>query len=201
MWNYIKKDFLFTRKWVGISVAYCVLVSIIAIRDNTNLGFFVYFLIPFFVVQLPLNKVLSMEDNKDTREFLKRMPQKGNVRVLARVCFIAILLFFSMLTIFLIQVAMNHPDKISEWVGTSIIISLIFMVYFLLELNLFYYKSFHLAQNSVVFVAMAAMVVSFALKNLDIHINILSVSRGVVITILLIANIILYFSACMYEKK
>ena len=47
---------------------------------------FTFFLVPFFVTSLPFTKIMSIEDNSDTRDFIRRLPVSKYLVVFSRAC-------------------------------------------------------------------------------------------------------------------
>lgn len=192
LFNLIKKDFSFTTKWIFFALIYGIVMMYIMHQENQSNPFFVYFLIPFFVVLFPLGKIMSMEDNQDTRDFLRRLPYSTRVTVFARVSYIMVLLLTSMIGIVGSQMLLNEVTLSIELIINCVIIVLCFMVYFLFQLAIFYKKSYHAAQSSIAIVAMLTMAFSFLGKELDISISFENIGKGSIIVVLIIFNVILF---------
>lgn len=198
MFNLLRKDFNFTKKWIFFAVLYAVIMIYVSIQEDSK-GFFIYFLIPFFCVLFPLGKIMSMEDNEDTRDFLRRLPQPAKVRVLARVLYVFGLLVISMIIIIGVQMVLTPGFLTMAMIQTCVIVMLAFMFYFMIQLAVFYYKSYHLAQHCLAFVAMGAMGVTYLMKRLSININISQINITVAIVVLLILNLSMYKVVCWCE--
>ena len=58
---------------------------------------------PFFVTSLPFTKIMSIEDNSDTRDFIRRLPVSKYLVVFSRAVFILFMLLISSISLFVIQ--------------------------------------------------------------------------------------------------
>lgn len=197
----IKKDFAFSTKWLCIALVYCVVMSYIMYQGDGAQMFFVNFLIPFLVVMFPLGKLMSMEDNRDTREFLKRMPYSSRERVGAKAIFIFSLLLISFICVNVAGCHLGVFEFSGSLVEDSVIELLLFMIYFLLQLAIFYYKSYHVAQNTISILLMFAILVTYIFENYNISISMSGISKIVIVVGLIIINIFMFEIACICEKK
>ena len=75
MFALIKKDIIFTKKWILLSVVYAVVATWLIMHEGATNILFTFFLVPFFVTSLPFTKIMSIEDNSDTRDFIRRLGQ------------------------------------------------------------------------------------------------------------------------------
>lgn len=194
MIGYIKKDIKYSKKWLLIAILYCIVVGYVMVREEAGAFFFVYFLIPFFLVQFPLGKLMAMEDHRDTRDFLKRMPQKGWIRVAARELFVAGLLVIGLACVNFFEYMEVDGYKFGEGVKVMSMLFLLFLAYFTIEMTVFYRFSYHLAQNSVVFVIFAALVFSMLEKYSGLTLDLdLILNSPISFIVLIVINIILFF--------
>ena len=194
MTGYIKKDIKYSKKWLLIALLYCTIVGYVMVREESNSFFFVYFLIPFFLVQLPLGKLMAMEDHRDTRDFLKRMPQKGWIRVAARELFVSGLLVIGLVCINFFEYMEFDGYKFGEGLKVMAILFLLFLAYFTIEMIVFYRFSYHLAQNSVVFIIFIALAFSMLEKYLGLTLDInLILNSPISFIVLIVIDIILFF--------
>ena len=110
---------------------------------------------------------MNMEDSRDTRDFLRRMPQGRNGRVIARVIFIFSLLIFSFaVKIFYKYLLVKGYSLMSGMnLETEMAYFIAFSAFNLISLILFYRFSFHAAQNFT----LASYAVVFALGLLNKH--------------------------------
>ena len=85
--------------------------------------------------------------------------------------------------------------------GVTIVLG--FLLYFLFQLTLFYFFSYHIAQMSVMFVLFGGMIFAFITGKLGVNVSVPSLSKGVLALILLPANAIMYLAACrgMGDKR
>lgn len=201
MIGYIKKDIKYSKKWLLIAILYCIIVGYVMVREEAGSFFFVYFLIPFFLVQLPLGKLMAMEDHRDTRDFLKRMPQKGWIRVAARELFVAGLLVIGLAFVNFFEYMEVDGYSFDEGLKVMSILFLCFLAYFTIEMIVFYRFSYHLAQNSVVFIIFAAMVYSMLEKSLGLTLDLnLILNSQISFIVLIVIDIILFFIEIKAEQ-
>lgn len=204
MVSYFKKDISFSKKWIVIVLLYCLIVGFVFVKDGGESFYFVEFLFPFFAVYFPLSKILSMEDSRDTRDFLRRMPQRAYGRIIARILYIIVLLtlsfavkiFYKQLLIenYTILLGINIEKEVAFFCG--------FLAYFLIELIVFYKTSYHMAQNSGLFAFAIAIVIGLILKYTNININLLAnISAMRIILIGLGVNLALIYGVIVAEKS
>lgn len=53
MFALIKKDIIFTKKWILLSVVYAVVATWLIMHEGATNILFTFFLVPFFVTSLP----------------------------------------------------------------------------------------------------------------------------------------------------
>lgn len=200
MINLLWKDYCFSKKWIGFAAVYGIILAFIMFREAENQMFFVYFLIPFFVVLFPLGKLMNMEDARDTREFLKRMPYPSGKRVFARVLYIVMLLLISFLCIDVVEWAVFGRGQSVEKFLFEITVMLAFFAYFMLQLAVFYKISYHAAQMSIAFVMFFVMALSFLMKSFQIEISPGVRRNGIVIGALIILDVLMFAAACWCEE-
>lgn len=202
MISYLKKDIRFSKIWLGIAVLYSLICGYIFIKDSGDSFFFVDFLLPLFVTYLPLSRLMNMEDSRDTRDFLRRMPQGRNGRVIARVIFIFSLLIFSFaVKVFYKYLLVKGYSLMSGMnLETELAYFIAFSAFNLISLILFYRFSFHAAQNFT----LASYAVVFALgllnKHTDFTLNFPSVNVAVLAGCGLLLIAALIFAAIRMEK-
>ena len=103
MFALIKKDIIFTKKWILLSVVYAVVATWLIMHEGATNILFTFFLVPFFVTSLPFTKIMSIEDNSDTRDFIRRLPVSKYLVVFSRAVFILFMLLISSISLFVIQ--------------------------------------------------------------------------------------------------
>lgn len=60
-----------------------------------------HFFSAFFVTSLPFTKIMSIEDNSDTRDFIRRLPVSKYLVVFSRAVFIIFMLLISSISLLL----------------------------------------------------------------------------------------------------
>lgn len=172
MFHLILKDFKFTLKWLIAAVLYGIIVSAFMISENESL-FFTFFLIPFVVVSFPLGKILNMEDNENTRAFLKCLPYSALQMVIARVLFVIILLVFSLTCLGTAESLINGIEDRYAYIVKVVLFFEAFFAYFMVYLSLYYKKSFYAAQNCVAACVIIVMAFFFIMKKIPFSIEFL----------------------------
>ena len=195
MISYLKKDIRFSAKWLAIVVAYCLIAGFILVKERGESIYYIEFLIPFFAVYFPLSRLMNTEDPKDTRDFLRRMPQGSCGRVIARIIYIlALLVFSSAVKIFYKYLLIEGYDLFSEGkLEKEILIFIAFLGYFLIQIIVFYKTSYHYAMNSGLIACAVVFIIALIGKYTNIKISLPSVNIAVVIAtgILVIAGLII----------
>lgn len=195
MISYLKKDIRFSAKWLLIVLAYCLIVGFLLVKERGEHLYFIEFLIPFFAVYFPLGRLMSTEDSKDTRDFLRRMPQGACGRVIARIIYImSLLLFSSAIKIFYKFLLIEGYDLLSEGkLEKEIVFFLAFFSYFLIQLIIFYKTSYHMAQSMGIIAFAIFLLIALIGKYTNISISIPNVNIAVVIAafVLLIVGLII----------
>ena len=195
MLSYLKKDIRFSSKWLLISVAYCLIAGFFLVKERGDSLFFVEFLIPFFVVYFPLGRLMNLEDPKDTRDFIRRMPQRKYGRALARIIYVLGLLIFSFAVKIIYKCLLIEDFDILA--GNSLVMEiavfLAFMIYYLVTLIVFYKASFHMAQNSGLILCALIFLIALIGKYTKIRISLPEINPVAVIIVLaiLIAGLII----------
>lgn len=201
MINYLKKDIILSKKWLLIAILYCITVGYVMVKEEGNSFYFVNFLVPFFLVQLPLGKILNMEDHRDTRDFLKRMPQKGWIRVAARNLFIAGLILFGFACINLYEYMMVDEYQLYDGIKLGVVLFLTFLAYFSIEMIMFYRFSYHLAQNCMTFLIVGVLILSVAEKHFEWKLDVGNISSIFVYVLLALVNVILFLFEIKSEVR
>ena len=196
----LKKDINFTKKWILISIVYAVLVSAIIMHEGATNILFTYFLVPFFVTSLPFTKIMSMEDNADTREFLKRLCIKSHKVVFARMLFIVLLLLISSVSLIAVQTMGFGLTFETNLIIKIVSVLLLFLAYFMVQLGAFYKYSYHVAQSILVVISFIAIAVGFITENLHVSIAVKSFQWSVLLLAAVIVNIIIYAVDCKLYK-
>lgn len=195
MISYLKKDIRFSAKWLLIVLAYCLIAGFLLVKERGEHLYFIEFLIPFFAVYFPLGRLMSTEDSKDTRDFLRRMPQGVCGRVTARIIYIlSLLLFSSAIKIFYKFLLIEGYDLLSEGkLEKEIVFFLAFFSYFLIQLIIFYKTSYHMAQSMGIIAFAIFLLIALIGKYTNISISIPNVNIAVVIAafVLLIVGLII----------
>ena len=127
-----------------------------------------HLLVPFFVTSLPFTKIMSIEDNSDTRDFIRRLPVSKYLVVFSRAVFILFMLLISSISLFVIQtIGFNVVYNTDMLIKIASII-LIFLLYFMLQLGVFYKYSYHASQSILVIISFAVIVLGFITENIDL---------------------------------
>ena len=137
---------------------------------------------------------MNAEDPKDTRDFLRRMPQGKFGRVIARIIYILTLLIFSFaVKIIYKYLLIEGYDLISGGtLGTEIVVFLAFLSYFLIQLIAFYKSSFHFAQNLGFLACAVIFILALIAKYTNISLSLpnINIASVIVIFALLAAGLI-----------
>lgn len=194
MIGYLKKDIRFSANWLIIVVVYCIVAGFLLIKERGESLYFIEFLIPFFAVYFPLGRLMNAEDSKDTRDFLRRMPQGACGRVIARTVYIlALLVFSSGVKILYKYLLIEGYDLMSEGrLEKEVVFFLAFLSYFLIQMIVFYKTSYHFAQNTGFIACAVVFIIALIGKYTSINISLPEVNIAVVIAVgvLVIAGLI-----------
>lgn len=195
MLSYLKKDIRFSSKWLIVAVAYCIVAGFLLIKERGDSLFFVEFLIPFFVVYFPLGRLMNLEDPKDTRDFIRRMPQSKYGRSIARIIYVLALLIFSFAVKNIYKCMLIEDFNIfaGDSLALEIAVFLAFLVYYLVTLIVFYKSSFHMAQNFGLLICAVILLIALIGKYTKIRISLPDINPVVVIVLLalLVAGLII----------
>ena len=202
MISYLKKDIRFSAKWLLIVLAYCLIAGFLLVKERGEHIYFIEFLIPFFAVYFPLGRLMSTEDSKDTRDFLRRMPQGVCGRVIVRIIYIfSLLLFSSAVKIFYKSLLIEGYDLLSEGkLEKESVLILAFFSYFLIQLIFFYRTSYHLSQSLGLIACAVIFIIALIGKYTNIRINIPNVNIAVVIAAFALLIVGLIIGAVKAEK-
>ena len=188
MLSYLKKDIRFSSKWLLISVAYCLVAGFLLVKERGDSLFFVEFLIPFFVVYFPLGRLMNLEDPKDTRDFIRRMPQSKYGRAIARIIYVLGLLIFSFAVkiIYKCMLIEDYDILAGNSLVMEIAVFLAFLIHYLVTLIVFYKTSFHMAQNSGLILCALIFLIALIGKYTKIRISLPEINPLAVIIVLAI---------------
>ena len=202
MISYLKKDIRVSANWLIIVVVYCIVVGFLLVRERGESLYFIEFLIPFFAVYFPLGRLMNAEDSKDTRDFLRRMPQGVCGRVIARIIYIlALLIFSSAVKIFYKYLLIEGYDLLSEGkLEKETFFFLAFISYFLIQLIVYYRTSYHTAQNTGLIACAIIFIIALIGKYTDIRISIPDINIAVIIAVFVLLIIGLTIGAVKAEK-
>ena len=166
-------SYIYSKSW---KLQFSASSSIIIIEDYylqtflhslaTNI-LFTFFLVPFFVTSLPFTKIMSIEDNSDTRDFIRRLPVSKYLVVFSRAVFILFMLLISSISLFVIQTIGFNVEYNTDMLIKIASIILIFLLYFMLQLGVFYKYSYHASQSILVIISFAVIVLGFITENID----------------------------------
>ena len=112
---------------------------------------------------------MSIEDNSDTRDFIRRLPVSKYLVVFSRAVFI----LFYVINFF------NKFDFVSQTIGfnveynTDMLIknsfhNFDFLLYFYASIRCFYKYSYHASQSILVIISFAVIVLGFITENIDL---------------------------------
>lgn len=204
MFQLIKKDYEFTSRQSLFVLLYCIATPLILLLDGTKEYYIAQWFIPFFSVSFLLGKICSIEDNLDTRNFLKCLPYQTMERVGARFCFVFITLILSEIYVCLIQY-FAFQQQITYIIKTNKIFACTFAGYYAIYLVLYYWFGNFIAQKSI-YICFALLVFVRVLdKKMHFHQELLLYLKNHSNFLLYIAfavvMIILFLVACVGEKK
>ena len=188
MFALIKKDIIFTKKWILLSVVYAVVVTWLIMHEGATNILFTFFLVPFFVT-----KIMSIEDNSDTRDFIRRLPVSKYLVVFSRAVFILFMLLISSISLFVIQTIGFNVEYNTDMLIKIASIILIFLLYFMLQLGVFYKYSYHASQSILVIISFAVIVLGFITENIDLVKYFKNFDWSILLFIMAIINVVVYF--------
>ena len=190
MFALIKKDIIFTKKWILLSVVYAVVATWLIMHEGATNILFTFFLVPFFVTSLPFTKIMSIEDNSDTRDFIRRLPVSKYLVVFSRAVFILFMLLISSISLFVIQTIGFNVEYNTDMLIKIASIILIFLLYFMLQLGVFYKYS---SQSILVIISFAVIVLGFITENIDLVKYFKNFDWSILLFIMAIINVVVYF--------
>lgn len=193
MLELIKKDIIFTKKWIVLSIVYAVVVTWLIMHEGVTNILFTFFLVPFFVTSLPFTKIMSIEDNTDTRDFIRRLPVSKYLVVFSRVIFILFMLLISSISLVVIQTIGFNVEYSTDILIKIVCIILIFLLYFMLQLGVFYKYSYHAAQSILVVISFVAIAFGFITENIDLAKYFKNLDWSILLLIMVVINAIVYF--------
>ena len=193
MFALIKKDIIFTKKWILLSVVYAVVATWLIMHEGATNILFTFFLVPLFVTSLPFTKIMSIEDNSDTRDFIRRLPVSKYLVVFSRAVFILFMLLISSISIFVIQTIGFNVEYNTDMLIKIASIILIFLLYFMLQLGVFYKYSYHASQSILVIISFAVIVLGFITENIDLVKYFKNFDWSILLFIMAIINVVVYF--------
>ena len=188
-----KKDIIFTKKWILLSVVYAVVATWLIMHEGATNILFTFFLVPFFVTSLPFTKIMSIEDNSDTRDFIRRLPVSKYLVVFSRAVFILFMLLISSISLFVIQTIGFNVEYNTDMLIKIASIILIFLLYFMLQLGVFYKYSYHASQSILVIISFAVIVLGFITENIDLVKYFKNFDWSILLFIMAIINVVVYF--------
>ena len=192
MFALIKKDIIFTKKWILLSVVYAVVATWLIMHEGATNILFTFFS-AFFVTSLPFTKIMSIEDNSDTRDFIRRLPVSKYLVVFSRAVFILFMLLISSISIFVIQTIGFNVEYNTDMLIKIASIILIFLLYFMLQLGVFYKYSYHASQSILVIISFAVIVLGFITENIDLVKYFKNFDWSILLFIMAIINVVVYF--------
>lgn len=145
------------------------------------------------MTSLPFTKIMSIEDNSDTRDFIRRLPVSKYLVVLSRVVFIFFMLLISSISLFVIQTIGFNVEYNTDMLIKIASIILIFLLYFMVQLGVFYKYSYHAAQSILVIISFVAIVIGFITENIDLVKCFKNFDWSILLFIMAIINVIVYF--------
>lgn len=90
----IAKDIRLSMIWIAIGLLLGLTASSMiagSMHSSAELG---YLAVPVLIVSIPLFRIIYMEDNKNTRIFLKSIPEPLVMKVAARILYLFLLMIF-----------------------------------------------------------------------------------------------------------
>lgn len=192
MFALIKKDIIFTKKLILLSVVYAVVATWLIMHEGATNILFTFFLVPFFVTSLPFTKIMSIEDNSDTRDFIRRLPVSKYLVVFSRAVFIIFMLLISSISLFVIQTIGFNVEYNTDMLIKIASIILIFLLYFMLQLGVFYKYSYHASQSILVIISFAVIVLGFITENIDLVKYFKNFDWSILLFIMAIINVVVY---------
>lgn len=139
---------------------------------------------------------MSIEDNSDTRDFIRRLPVSKYLVVFSRAVFILFMLLISSISLFVIQTIGFNVEYNTDMLIKIASIILIFLLYFMLQLGVFYKYSYHASQSILVIISFAVIVLGFITENIDLVKyckNFKNFDWSILLFIMVIINVIVYF--------
>lgn len=202
MLNLIKKDYIFTKKIIAISLIYCIAVPLFLMLDNDEKMYLADYLIPLAIVTAPLSRIMSKEDTKSGLIFQKTLPYSSYEKVGARFLFVISLLVLGNVLLNVIKQIVFKTQNFGDEVIKSIPVFVGFGIYYALYMTVYYWKGYFASQFCIY--ALIAIII-FGQKLLSERVVefISSITNNKVGTVLLTVIIlaIFYLFSCIFEQN
>ena len=129
---------------------------------------------------------MNLEDPKDTRDFIRRMPQSKYGRAVARIIYVLGLLIFSFAVkiIYKCMLIEEYDILAGNSLVMEIAVFLAFLIHYLVTLIVFYKTSFHMAQNSGLIICALIFLIALIGKYTKIRISLPDINPVAVIIVL-----------------
>ncbi len=201
MLSYLKKDIMFSKQWLLVSLVWGIVCGFVFLKEGGSF-IFVDFLLPLFVMYFPLSRLMHLEDPRDTRDFLKRMPQSKYGRVTARIIFVFALLIYATALKIGFKYLLIEGYSITSGMNLQkeLFYFFVFLFLNLTALILFYRFSFQIAQNFTLASYAAVFCVAILNKYTEYKISFPQVNALTVIIPGILIGVVLVFLALKAEQ-
>ena len=152
MFTLIKKDFLFSKKYIIITTLFCTLSPLLLILDGDNLYHLLSFYIPMVMLGVLIGKTCYLEDSSEVRVFLKSLPYKRSSLVISKYIEMLILVLISVFYVSAVQIILNKGSNIKATLVLNILVGAFFIFYYSIYLYLYFAKNYNVAQNTMYFI-------------------------------------------------
>ena len=135
---------------------------------------------------------MSIEDNSDTRDFIRRLPVSKYLVVFSRAVFILFMLLISSISLFVIQTIGFNVEYNTDMLIKIASIILNFLMYFMLQVGVIYKYSYHASQSILVIISFAVIVLGFITENIDLVKYFKNFDWSILLFIMAIINVVVY---------
>lgn len=203
MKNLLIKDITFNKKSFPFIILFCLFIPLSILFEGrggeTVMVIFLTFFLPFIITNMLVSRISSVEDNVNTRNFLKTLPYSTGKRVAARYIFMFLSLIIGIVYSMIINIFLFH-QYLSYIIPVSLIILCLLLIYYSLYLTLYFYYSFYAAQFCVWIILAVMAAISYFTKSTSI--SIIGFSKSPLLYLLtIIALIISFFVSCKGENN
>ncbi|SEI73099.1 ABC-2 family transporter protein [Lachnospiraceae bacterium A10] len=199
MFSLLKKDFVFTKKMILISVIYSIVVPVLLVFDTDGKAYFADFLVPLAFVTAPLAKIMNKEDTKSGVILQKMIPVSVPEIIAARYLFVIILMMISELFLSVMKMIAFGENDILLNMKDAMPYLISFIVYYAAYLMVYYWKGYFATQFCI-YALIIIVVLSNRIFGKSTFENLLQIKNG-----LYVGGVILFllsfFASCVLASR